>query len=240
MWLAGINTHTTLDTKSSSQAGQIPSAAGWYEHPHHIGYEKFIADRPNSKCGWLVLTPTPHWIRKGWPNSKQKISICPHWHCHTERTTMDYGVPTNQVRWELLYCCRHLYRVILHLHLLVNALGELKIGASPALCLCFPIPNRESTAIQGSNLLSNSPARHAVNVTEKLAVRRTRSKVREADCARNDMGERQTQLLAGRPRARSARIYFNRKEDTGPQTPCSRRASLQKSSQSCFLVHGKK
>jgi hypothetical protein len=28
--LAGINTHTTLDTKSSSQAGQIPSAAGWY------------------------------------------------------------------------------------------------------------------------------------------------------------------------------------------------------------------
>jgi hypothetical protein len=64
MWLAGINTHTTLDTKSSSQAGQIPSAAGWYEHPHHIGYEKFIADRPNSKCGWLVLAPTPHWIRK--------------------------------------------------------------------------------------------------------------------------------------------------------------------------------
>ena len=89
-------------------------------------------------------------------------------------------------------------------------------------------------------VLSNTPARHAVNVTEKLAVRRTRSKVREADCARNDMGERQTQLLAGRPRARSARIYFNRKEDTGPQTPCSRRASLQKSSQSCFLVHGKK
>ena len=39
MWLAGINTHTT-------------------------GYEKFIAGRPNSKCGWLVLTPTPHWIRK--------------------------------------------------------------------------------------------------------------------------------------------------------------------------------
>ena len=134
----------------------------------------------------------------------------------------------------MLCCCRHLHRVILHLHLLVNALGELKIGASPALCLCFPIPNRESTAIQGSNLLSNTPARHAVNVTEKLAVRRTRSKVREADCARNDMGERQTQLLAGRPRARSARIYFNRKEDTGPQTPCSCRASLLKSSQSCF------
>ena len=88
-------------------------------------------------------------------------------------------------------------------------------------------------------LLSNTPARHAVNVTEKLAVWRTRSKVREADCARNDMGERQTQLLAGRPRARSARIYFNRKEDTGPQTPCSRRASLQKSSQSCFLLPSK-
>jgi hypothetical protein len=28
--LAGMNTHTTLDTKSSSQTGQIPSAAGWY------------------------------------------------------------------------------------------------------------------------------------------------------------------------------------------------------------------
>lgn len=43
-------------------------------------------------------------------------------------------------------------------------------------------------------------------------------------------------IIAGRPRARSARIYFNRKEDTGPQTPCSCRASLQKSSQSCFLL----
>ena len=32
-------------------------------------------------------------------------------------------------------------------------------------------------------LLSNTPARHDVNVTEKLAVRRIRSKVREADCA---------------------------------------------------------
>ena len=88
-------------------------------------------------------------------------------------------------------------------------------------------------------LLSTTPARHAVNVTVKLAVWRTCSKVREADCARNDMGERQTQLLAGSPRARSARIYFNRKEDTGPQTPCSRRASLHKSSQNCFLLPSK-
>ena len=75
-------------------------------------------------------------------------------------------------------------------------------------------------------VLSNTPSRHVVNVTEKFAVWRTRSKVSETDCARNDMGERQTQLLAGRPREHSARIYFNRKEDTGPQTPCSCRTSL--------------
>jgi hypothetical protein len=88
-------------------------------------------------------------------------------------------------------------------------------------------------------VLSNTPSRHVVNVTEKLVVWRTRNKVCETDCARNDIGERQTQLLAGSPRARSARIYFNRKEDTGPQTPCSRRASLQKSSQNCFLLPSK-
>ncbi len=89
-------------------------------------------------------------------------------------------------------------------------------------------------------VLSNTLARHDVNVTEKLAVWRTRIKVRESDGVRNDMGERQAQLLVGRPRVRhSARIYFNRKEDTGPQTPCSRRASLQKSSQSCFLLPSK-
>ena len=67
-------------------------------------------------------------------------------------------------------------------------------------------------------MLSNNPTRHTVNVTEKCDVRRTRNKVRKADCARNEMTETQTQLLAGRTRARSVRIYFNRKEDTGPQT----------------------
>ena len=38
-----------------------------------------------------------------------------------------------------------------------------------------------------------------MNVTQKLVVRRTRSKVCETDCAQNDMGERQTQLIAGNP-----------------------------------------
>ena len=31
-----------------------------------------------------------------------------------------------------------------------------------------------------------------MNVSEQIVVRRTRSKVHEVDCARNDMGERQT------------------------------------------------
>ena len=34
-------------------------------------------------------------------------------------------------------------------------------------------------------VMSNTPARRAVNVTQKFAVRRTRSEVRETDCARN-------------------------------------------------------
>ena len=41
--------------------------------------------------------------------------------------------------------------------------------------------------------------RHDVNVTEKLAVQRTRSKVRKSDCVQKDMAETHTQLLAGRP-----------------------------------------
>ena len=44
-------------------------------------------------------------------------------------------------------------------------------------------------------MLSIDPIRHDVNVTE-IVVRRTRKKVYETDCAHNDMGERQTQILA--------------------------------------------
>ncbi len=110
--------------------------------------------------------------------------------------------------------------------------------------LCVPLlqwnlPQFSGRDDEAWKVLSNTPARHDVNVTEKFAVWRTRTKVNESDCARNDMGERQTQLLPGSPRKRSTRIYFNRKEDTGPQTPCSCRSNLKKSSQSYFLLPSK-
>ncbi len=160
-------------------------------------------------------------------------------------TTLDtnYGAPTNQVRWELLCCCRHLLRVILYLYLLVNTLGELKIDTSPALSLCFSIPNRESTAMKGSNLLSNTPTRRVVIVTEslllgELVVKDSRPIVHGTIWERDRNNYKPVVPEQWVPEHTSARIYFNRKEDNGPQTPCSRRASLQKSSQSFFLVHG--
>ena len=79
-------------------------------------------------------------------------------------------------------------------------------------------------------------ARH-VNCNKKQQLKKLEGKVRGLVVHRTQQTGRRT--IAGRPRARSARIYFNRNEDTGPQTPCSRRASLQKSSQSCFLLLSK-
>jgi hypothetical protein len=79
-------------------------------------------------------------------------------------------------------------------------------------------------------------ARH-VNCNKKQLLKKLEGKVRGLVVHRTQQTGRR--IIAGRPRARSARIYFNRNEDTGPQTPCSRRASLQKSSQSCFLLRSK-
>jgi hypothetical protein len=79
-------------------------------------------------------------------------------------------------------------------------------------------------------------ARH-VNCNKKQLLEKLEGKVRGLVVHRTQQTGRR--IIAGRSRARSARIYFNRKEDTGPQTPCSRRASLQKSSQNCFLLRSK-
>jgi len=79
-------------------------------------------------------------------------------------------------------------------------------------------------------------ARH-VNCNKKQQLKKLEGKVRGLVVHRTQQTGRR--IIAGRPRARSARIYFNRKEDTGPQTPCSCRASLQKSSQSCFLLRSR-
>ena len=89
MWLAGINTHTTLDTKSSSQAGQIPSAAGWYEHPHHIGYEKAdqIPSRkfPFVRIGIVIQREQP-WTTvlppiRSVENCCAVVGTCAEWSC---------------------------------------------------------------------------------------------------------------------------------------------------------------
>jgi hypothetical protein len=79
-------------------------------------------------------------------------------------------------------------------------------------------------------------ARH-VNCNKKQQLKKLEGKVRGLIVHRTQQTGRR--IIAGRPRARIARIYFNRKEDTGPQTPCSCRASLQKSSQSCFHLRSK-
>ncbi len=79
-------------------------------------------------------------------------------------------------------------------------------------------------------------ARH-MNCNKKQQLKKLEGKVRGLVVHRTQQTGRR--IIAGRPRARSARIYFNRKEDTGPQTPCSRRVSLQKSSQRCFLLRSK-